>query len=226
MKSPNPVGKLAIYYSSSPKIQALVNLVASALTPVASAITGSLTVLLQARAEEIREDRAITFFNELDEKQLKLTDELLTSESFIHRFSYTVKAALNTKSREKIKMFAKLLNSSETIIEEITEDGYEELIKTIEDLSYREFAVLLKLHKYEQLKETSNTRMSSRYWDQFTKDVAEEFQIEGLASFMARMERSGLYLRDTGSGFDYSGDEGATTPLFKRLVGFLSDPEE
>jgi len=42
---------------------------------------------------------------------------------------------------------------------------------------------------------------------------------------MAKMERTGLYLRITGNYLDYLGDIGRTTPLFARLLQFVSDKE-
>lgn len=57
-------------------------------------------------------DRTKTFFNELRKGNIALTEKIAKSEDFLHKFYISYKAAINTRRREKIKMFGRLLKSS------------------------------------------------------------------------------------------------------------------
>lgn len=60
----NPIGQMAASYSEQPIIQALAQLIPG---------VGSLDTLLKARAQEIAEDRARVFFEELASGQIEFT---------------------------------------------------------------------------------------------------------------------------------------------------------
>jgi len=73
--------------------------------------------------------------------------------------------------------------------------------------------------------EETELQIATKYWDQFKDTALEKYDIpnEGFAAFMAKLERTGLYLRITGMYYDYEGNVGRTTPLFARLLEFVSN---
>ncbi len=63
------------------------------------------------KIQDIRKERLRTFFDELGSGEIELTNNLIESEDFLHCYFATLRAALNTRRREKVRMFAGLLKS-------------------------------------------------------------------------------------------------------------------
>ena len=84
----------------------------------------------------------MAFFDELAKGDVIVDEELLKSEDFLHAYFATTKYALNTRRREKIEMFARLLKSSITEKDISSIDEYEDLLKVLDELSYRELLAL------------------------------------------------------------------------------------
>lgn len=217
-EEPNIIGKLAYHYAKKPAIRALLELIPAWSTA---------DTLLQSRADEIRRDRLKTFFDELADGDRELTNELIQTEDFLHSFFCTLRAVLNTRQRDKIRLLAKLLDSSLSSSIHTTTDEFEELLSVLDNITLREFAVLNDLYELELLnpltpeKDVFQNVLS--YWEKFTKESIQKFSIPENAfnAFMAKLERTGLYLRFTGGFWDYTGDIGRTTPLFARLLEFV-----
>lgn len=214
------VGVLAERYSKKPAIRSLLHLIPG---------WGAADTLLQYRADEIRKDRARTFFDELSEGKHEITDELIEKEDFLHSYFATLRAILNTRQREKIRLFARLLNSSLAPTFGPTTDEYEEFLSVLEATTLREFAVLRDLRTYElkhvRTAEENELQNAWKFWDQFKSSSVRTYGIpdEAFPAFMAKLEWTGLYLRITGGYMDYGGDIGRTTPLFARLLELVSD---
>ena len=138
--SSNPIGNLSLWYRDKPITQSLLKLVIGG---------GSLDTLLQKRASEIKADRLKEFFDELEQGDIALTEELVETEQFLHSFFCTVQAVTKTRQREKIRMFARILRTSIDPNMLTIPDECEELIATLENLSLREFAVLNTLYRLE-----------------------------------------------------------------------------
>lgn len=214
-ESPNMIGNLSVQYSNRPAIKALLKLIPG---------WSSADTLLQKRADEIKGDRLKVFFEELAQGKRELTDELIQTENFIHSYFCTLRAALNSRQREKIKNFARLLDSSLDPALQVSSDEHEELLAVLEEISLREFAILNDLRNHELAHPWSEgenaLQHACKYWAEFKAAIIETYGVptESFNAFMARLERTGLYLRITGNYYDYSGDIGTTTPLFARLV--------
>ena len=219
-KGLNVVGKLSLLYAEKPTIRALLQLVPR---------WGAADSLLQHRADEIRSDRLKTFFDELADGKIELSEGLIDSEDFLHCYFSTLRAALNTRQREKIRMLAKLLDSSLTQPNPCSTDEFEELLAVLDMVTLREFGVLYDLRKNELRhppKAGENELQNAwHYWDNFRKESIQKFSIpeNTFTAFMAKLERTGLYLRITGGFTDYQGDIGRTTPLFARLLEFIKN---
>jgi len=217
----NPIGNLSLWYRDKPIIQSLLKLVYGG---------SSLDTLLQRRATEIKADRLKVFFDELAQGDIPLTEDLIEGEPFLHSFFCTVQAVTRTHQREKIRLFARLLRTSISPNMLTIPDECEELIATLETISLREFAVLNCLYRLEQAHPPHPSynpylEIISMYWNTFLDEVIDKHEIpaDSVNAFMARLERTGLYLRITGAYFDYAGDQGRTTPLFRRLLEFVED---
>jgi hypothetical protein len=187
--------------------------------------------LLQHRADEIRTDRLRAFLDELADGRVELTDDLIHTEDFLHCYFCTLRAVVNTRQREKIRLFARLLDSSLTPAIGTTTDEFEELLTVLDIITLREFAVLcgLREHEVQNPKKAGENELQNawQYWDKFKNDSTQKFSIpeNAFKAFMAKLERTGLYLRITGGFMDYQGDVGRTTPLFARLLEFVGNSE-
>lgn len=216
----NIIGQLSVQYSDRPAIKALLQLV-----PYWSAAD----TLLQKRADEIKRDRLKVFFNELAQGKHKLTDELVQSDSFLHAYFCTLRAAMNCRQHEKIQNFARLLDSSLDPALHVSEDEHEELLTLLEEITLREFAILRDLRNRELAhprQEGENAlQHAQRYWTDFKVATVETYGVpdESFNAYMARLERTGLYLRITGNYLSYSGDIGTTTPLLDRVITLVNE---
>lgn len=97
---------LAKYYDSNPTLRMLVKLL-----PKGGAIDGLVNFYTKER-----ERRTQVFFEELENGKIELTDEVINSDSFLHKYFITLKATLDTNRTEKIKCFAELLQNTESDI--------------------------------------------------------------------------------------------------------------
>ena len=99
-EKPTVVGWLVERYANQPAVQALLKLL-----PYWS----SADAFIQQRARKIRHERTRTFFDALANGKVQLSEDLIQSDDFLHCYFKTVSAALNTRRKEKIQMFARLL---------------------------------------------------------------------------------------------------------------------
>lgn len=211
----NIVGNLSTLYSDKPVIRSLLQLIPG---------WAAADTLLIQRANEIRSDRLRTFFDELASGKFALTEEVVREEDFLHSYFCTLRAVTSTRQREKIKLFARLLDSSFSPEKSSSVDEFEEMLDILDGISLREFAVLYELHQLEsshlQKEGENNLQHTLHYWNTFKDLIVTKYDVpeHSFNAFMAKIERTGLYLRITGGLLDYSGDVGNTTPLFSRLL--------
>ncbi len=125
----------------------------------------------------------------------------------------TTRAALNTMQREKIKMFAKLLNSSLVPGSFSSTDEYEEYLGILNDLSYRELIILSMLESYESrfVKSAGQNELQRAYmfWELFTDELEKNIGIhkDELIGALTRLARTGCYEILIG-GYTDTGGEG------------------
>lgn len=122
----NPMGKSAEVYAAHPLLRSLLSLIPG---------WAAADTLLQHRAGEIRDMRTRVFFDELAEAESDLTEELIQTEDFLHCFFMTVRGAVNTRRREKIRMFARLLSSAVRSGLYTETDAYEEHLRILDTTS-------------------------------------------------------------------------------------------
>lgn len=208
-------------YESNRVIRGLIQL-------VPFGIGGAIDVVLTKTLENIQEERATAFFDELSKGDVVVDEKLLESEDFLHAYYSTTKFALNSRRREKIRMFARLLKSSLTENEINNIDEYEDYLKILDELSYRELLALKVLDEYSETprtEEQNDLQWTNLFWDIFESRLADELNIpiEQVADFMNRIARTGCYEMFTGGFFDYTGGKGKLTPTYQRLKKYIED---
>jgi len=190
-------------------------------------IGGAIDVALTITLEKIREERAAAFFAELDKGNVIVDESLLKSEDFLHKFFTTTNYALNSRRREKIRMFARLLKSSLTENDLADIDEYEDFLKILDDLSHRELSALKILDEYSSTprkEEQNDFQWTHQFWAEFEQRLEKELNIPAnqVSDFMNRIVRTGCYETFTGY-WDYEGGKGKLTPTYQRFKKFIED---
>lgn len=210
---------LLLRYENNQVIRALVQLV-----PFGAG--GALDVLLVGTLDDIRRDRSAAFFDELSVDGALITEADIQSEDFLHKYFTTVKVALNTRRREKIVMFAKLLKSSCADDSVSDVDVYEDFLTILDELSFRELKALSILDEYSKrprLHDHNDLQWTTTFWDDFEVRVTRELDLpsEEVSCFMNQIIRTGCYEIFTGGYMDYTGGKGKLTPTFRRLQALI-----
>jgi hypothetical protein len=218
----NPSTTLLERYNRSTIIRALIQL-------IPFSVGGAVDVFLMGRLETIRAERAKAFFDELSKSEAILTPDVVDSEDFLHRYFATVKCALNTRRREKIEAFARLLKTSLDRGHASSDaDIYEDFLSILDDLSYREIRALALLEHYYQTPRTedqNDLQWTSLFWEDFVAVAGKELslQAEEFVDFMNRIARTGCYEMFTGSYMGYTGGKGRLTPTYFKLKRMLKE---
>ena len=187
----------------------------------------AVDIALMRDLETIRRDRARTFFDELAEGNIIVDEELLRSEDFLHAFFSTAKCALNTRRREKIMMFARLLRSAAAKDDVSSVDEYEDLLRILDELAYRELLALQILdecgRRTPRSEGQNDLQWSTVFWAQFEEELGQVLKIPKgqVSNFMDKIARTGCYEIFTGGYIGYTGGQGQLTPMYFRLTEFF-----
>lgn len=217
-------GNLSSLYAENSFVRALIQLI-----PLG--IGGAGDVLFMDYVERMRKRRAKVFFDELDSGEIVLSESVIRSEEFLHRFFIATRVALNAQRDEKIRNFAKLLKSSVNSESNLDNDEFEEYVSILDELSYREWLALLILDEFsytERSEEQNDLQWSNDFWIDFKDRVSDELKIDHdeVVSFLNRISRTGLYEQIVGGFMDYEGGVGVLTKRFHKLKCVLIDREE
>ena len=193
-------------------------------------IGSAVDVVLTQTIEKMRQERARVFFDELAKDNVIDGAELLQSEDFIHCYISTIRVALNARRKEKIRMFARLLKSSLNTFGPTDVDEYEDFLKILDELSYREIRALYILDNFSQRPRDggdNELQWTNTFWEKFENRVCGQLNIqrEAVADLMNRTARTGCYEVYTGAYLDYTGGKGKLTPTFRRLKEFIRTSE-
>jgi len=205
---------LAEEYNSNKALRLIVKLV-----PMGSIIDSTLAGFYTKEKER----RLKVFFDELARYDLQLSEEVIHSDDFLHKYFITLKAALETKRAEKIQYFARLLKNSNEPIADNATDYYEDFLKVLDDLTYQELYVLKRLRSKE--KENKNPAAmplvyNKRFYRSLKKELAEELNvsIDEVLSIYIRLGRTGCINLEKGKQIAVEIDDSiATTDFFKKL---------
>ncbi len=227
-----PVKPIVSHHKKMNKLQALIEkykanrVIRGLVQLIPFGVGGAVDVVLCETLEKIRRDRATTFFDELAKGNVVVDEYLLRSEDFLHAFFSTAKYALNSRRREKIKMFARLLKSSLTDTELANVDEFEDYLKILDELSYRELLALSILDQFANRpreEDWNDLQWVNTFWDEFEQRLSTELDIpkEQVTDFMNRIARTGCYEMFTGGYLDYTGGKGKLTPTYQRLKKYI-----
>lgn len=209
-------------YKKNPAIRGLIQLL-----PYGSIVD---LVLIETLAN-MKEKRTRLFFDELAKGDVVLDEMLLESEDFVHHFIVTARLALNSRRREKIQMFARLLKSSLNVPSLTESDQYEDFLKILDELSYREIQALNLLDHYSSAPRDEvigdDLLWINTYWEAFENDLCEQLKIpqDEVVHFMNRIARTGCYEIIVGSYIGYAGGRGKLTPNYRRLKEYILDSQ-
>ena len=219
MSGQNLVERLAERYKDSP-LRGLVQ-----FTP----LTAALDTALLGAWTTTRHRRFEALLDALNDGTHTLTQEDIQREEFLHAFFTTVEATLRTQRHEKIAWFGRLLLACfGANAGHLPASEHEDMLKVLDDLSYREIGILVLLLDYERRHETNGDdsarrRQAKGFWDDFTSEACAKFGIPGeeLPGMLVRLARSGMYT-DFPEGFGGWGEPpqilSYVTPNFKRLA--------
>ena len=214
--------KLILKYEN-PWIKALIQIVISGPGSV-------IDTALTARIKEINSKRARIFFDQLNSGEIELTEELIKSEDFLHAFFSTFSAAQRTRREEKIQLFGNLLRNSLTNKLINKTDEYEEYLKVLDELTYREIILLRLLESYERKYPhnpgQNDAKRANRFWSEFIVEARNIFHTNNdeIDSMLIRLTRTGCY--DTFAGKywqDADHNIGKLTIVYYGLIELIKD---
>lgn len=221
MADDSTLARLVARYERQPILRGLVQLV-----PFGAG--SAIDLALLTHFSNLREERLREFFDELAAGEVALTEEAVRSDSFLHCYFATIKAAVNSRRREKIRALGRMLTRS-VIQNGIREpDIYEECLSILEELSERELRILSILDArstaHPHREDQNPLQHAAQFWDSFVADACAELGIvpDELGAMLTRLARTGLYAPIVGSYWDYKG-EGRLTPLFHRLKELVGE---
>lgn len=221
--------KLIKKYENSNLLRPLINLIPEFSVPGSGPFFSAIELSLLNTLNKMQENKVNELFEELSNGDLELTNEIIESEDFLNKYMITVKATLNASRKEKIKLFARLFKSSLINEKDISMDEYEEYLSILNELSYREFYILSKLHRYEKLYpkygNENDLQRCTKFWEEFIDDIKRDLKIEKeeAQAMLTRISRTGCYEPITGAYLSYAGGNGKLTPIFYRIIELIGE---
>lgn len=224
--------KIADVYENNPTIRALIQV---AMSPIPYGIGSAIDSALTTKIENMREERLKTFFNELANGSIELTEDVIQKEDFLHAYFSTLKAAVNTHKKEKIQLFARLLSTA-TKEKYLGNDIFDEFLDILDNLSIRELQILLILkyfedahpHKTKENGEMENDMQRAvSFWENFETEVEAKCGLgtEELRAALNRLNRTGFYETLTGY-LDTTGGIGKLSPVFSQFAQWIQAKSE
>jgi hypothetical protein len=204
---------------------------------------GAVDTALTLSISRLRKERLQAYFEEMasridKETAVRLAEALPGNEDLIHAHLITTRAALDTRRREKIRLFARLFANYVKGESVATAEEYEEILAVLDDLSYREFQVLLILRRFETERpleeqpdtapEVAKLHRATKFWDDFVEAVASETGIPSneIPGALERLTKTGLYQTNRALVAGYPGDKGSLTPNFATFLKALGSTGE
>lgn len=237
MKKDNAIVRLTEGYAQKPLTRSLITASlggVALLNPGAGITLSAIDALLVGKIQKMRENRIRTYFDEISKGENQLTEEVIQDDDFLHAHFITLKDAANTRQEEKIRRFARLLINS-TRNKFYKTDEFEEFVAILDDLSMREFSILLIMRAYQNeapiipAKEDKNKEndlaRANSFWKAFENKVFDDLSITSkeLRDILHKINRTGLYETIVGSYFGYTGGRGRLTPLYYKFISKLME---
>ena len=184
-----------------------------------------LDSIIMAKLSNIQHNRIKVFFDELGNGDIELTSETIETNEFLHCYTMTVKAFLNTYRVEKIRLLARLLKGYFVNSDFDKIDEYEEMLGIIDEMSYREIMILLKIYDIENettfidSDKNDDSIRRRRAWELALPIICDTFKVSEneMIAMLNRLYRTGCYVSTAGF-WEHTSGKGNTSPLFDKLV--------
>lgn len=182
---------------------------------------GIIDSVLTTSYNNILVDRAKTFYDELGMGNIEVTQELIKNEDFLHAYFSTFKAAIYTRQRKKIRFFARLLNNglSLDVINDVYQ--YEDYLKILDELTFKEIYLLFTLKTHEDSASVEDYE-AMKHWDGFKTRIMMDlnFTEDELKSVVVRIVRTGCFI-ERSNFLATTVKTGYTSEIFKTLVKLI-----
>lgn len=171
-------------------------------------------IAIETALDQIAKRRMHIFFEELSEGNISINEADALSREFLHAWMSSLNFAIRERREEKIRLFADLFRGyCQNGRFDKDADIYEENLKILADLSYREFQVLCVLCRFER----ADPESRKDFWEEFFDSLESELKIERqeIPAILQRLTRTGLYEIIRGFLSPNDGiDRGKLTPNF------------
>ena len=187
-----------------------------------------LTPQIQERfSEKISKNRQI-FCDDIMALGFSVTREQLNDVAFLTEFQKTIEVIDRLATNEKIHFFANLFHNSFSGKDKFDYDEYEELLRSLSQLSKSEICLLIDFWRASQLqKQDKDNPVFRTSWDRFAAICFDKgIDKERLIAKMTAISRTGLCKEETGSMFNYSGGMFFPTPLLDDLISKIQSDKE
>jgi hypothetical protein len=210
--------KMVEAYQRSPVLRILVKL-NPALAAAEAGILGTYSYFMH--------QRLMSFAAEFTTLGINVSEADATSKEFFDAYASTARRVLSESRESKIRLFAHLFAEFLRGERLTSIDLYEEHLSILEDLSEREFRLLLLLRRHEAgcpPREGENIlQRANRFWPEFAREATEKLNIPAghLEPMLDRLSRTGLYQTCVGGFWDYTGGRGYITANFDHFCSAL-----
>lgn len=216
------VNDLSESYSEHFLLRAGVNLI--------PCIGGALDIFVAGRGEKIAKKRIENFIEELkielkDFNEKKLDKEYLESECFFDLIINTFKKVVINRTKEKTKLFAKIIKNSISNESQKNHDEPFIYLDTISELSEQEMILANKIYIMQKDKPDSNLNelewATKKGWGNLPTSCPQIME-EDIPFLLKRIEKTGLIKEITGVYLDYNGGIYIITETFRKLMNFIN----
>lgn len=178
-------------------------------------------------SEKISKNRQL-FCDRIMALGFSVTREQLNDVAFLTEFQNTIEVIDRLATNEKIIFFANLFHNSFSGKDKFDYDEYEELLRSLSQLSKSEICLLIDFWRANQLhKQDKNNPAFRTSWDRFAAICFDKgIDKERLVVKMTAISRTGLCKEDTGTRFDYAGGMFFPTPLLDDLISKIQSDKE
>lgn len=192
-----------------------------ALVPLIPYVGSSIDVLLGSKAQKFAEERKERLYTELKAEIEKLDEpkidkEYLQSEEWFDILLQAIDKTVRTRSKEKIKLFAKVLKGALLFSGLDKGSRAEEYLNVLSELTINEVRLAKVVF---DLKEVDITReKDNELFRRCTFIDKEDFPF-----YMKRLEKAGLVREMVGMIADYEGGIYKITATFTKMMDFLNE---
>ena len=198
---------------------------ANALGPVGATISAALKEILPGRASALITDRLESLQEALREEfaiiaASEFPTDFIQSQDFAHLVILAVQASARERDRRKIRSYARLLRAASTSPWDAVPERVEQALRALGDLTQQDFEVLRAIMERVETDEGSGQRRQPLRAEGL-EPYLPDFPPDRIRPHLARLQRTGLVVEDTGAAWDQMSGNYLTTPLLEDLLILL-----